>query len=75
MKRMSYQEQQEWKGIEAKIEALESAISEIEQQMQDNASDYGALAPLQQELDQLNEDLLHQYERYEYLASFETASK
>lgn len=75
VKRMSYQEQQEWKGIEAKIEALESAISEIEQQMQDNASDYGALAPLQQELDQLNEDLLYQYERYEYLASFETASK
>ena len=54
VKRMSYQEQQEWKEIEAKIEALESAISEIEQQMQENASDYGALAPLQQELDQSN---------------------
>ncbi|MBF8969730.1 ABC-F family ATP-binding cassette domain-containing protein [Streptococcus sp. NLN76] len=70
-KRMTYQEQQEWKEIEAKIEKLETRIEEVENQMQENASDYGALAPLQSELDQLNEDLLYQYERYEYLSSFE----
>ncbi|MBF0806060.1 MULTISPECIES: ABC-F family ATP-binding cassette domain-containing protein [unclassified Streptococcus] len=71
VKRMTYQEQQEWKEIEAKIENLEAAIEEVESQMQENASDYGALAPLQTELEQLNEDLLYQYERYEYLSSFE----
>lgn len=71
VKRMTYQEQQEWKEIEAKIENLEATIEEVESQMQENASDYGALAPLQTELEQLNEDLLYQYERYEYLSSFE----
>lgn len=71
VKRMTYQEQQEWKEIEAKIENLEATIAEVESQMQENASDYGALAPLQTELEQLNEDLLYQYERYEYLSSFE----
>lgn len=71
VRRMTYQEQQEWKEIEAKIENLEATIEEVESQMQENASDYGALAPLQTELEQLNEDLLYQYERYEYLSSFE----
>lgn len=71
VKRMTYQEQQEWKEIETKIENLEATIEEVESQMQENASDYGALAPLQTELEQLNEDLLYQYERYEYLSSFE----
>lgn len=67
-KRMSYQEKQEWATIEADIESLETRISEIEEEMNANGSDFGKLATLQRELDEQNAALLEKYERYEYLS-------
>lgn len=71
-KRMSYFEKQEWATIEDDIAALEEAISTIEADMVANASDYGQLAALQQDLDGKNEDLLEKYKRYEYLSELES---
>ncbi len=71
-KRMSYFEKQEWATIEDDIAALEEAISTIEADMAANASDYGQLAALQQDLDGKNEDLLEKYKRYEYLSELES---
>ena len=70
-KRMTYFEKQEWKSIEADIEALEERISEIEAAMQENGSDFTRLSQLQQELDEQNEKLLEKYERYEYLSGLD----
>lgn len=70
-KRMSYFEKQEWAVIEEQIASLEAKIEEIEMCMQENASDYGQLAGLQQDLDAANEELLEKYERYEYLSELE----
>jgi ATP-binding cassette subfamily F protein uup len=66
--RLTYFEQKEWATIEDEISALEEKISELEQAMIDNASDYGKLAPLQKDLDEANDLLLEKYERYEYLS-------
>lgn len=68
---MSYFEKQEWTTIEDNIANLESKIEEIEAAMQENASDYGQLAVLQNELDDMNDQLLEKYERYEYLSDLE----
>ena len=70
-KRMSYFEKQEWATIEDDITALEDKIETIEAAMQENASDYGQLAVLQNELDDMNDQLLGKYERYEYLSDLE----
>ncbi|MGT2636599.1 ABC-F family ATP-binding cassette domain-containing protein [Streptococcus ratti] len=70
-KRMSYFEKQEWATIEDDITALKDKIETIEAAMQENASDYGQLAVLQNELDDMNDQLLEKYERYEYLSDLE----
>lgn len=70
-KRMSYFEKKEWEVIEDEIANLEEDIESIEAQMQENASDYGKLAGLQRSLDEVNENLLEKYERYEYLSELE----
>lgn len=67
-KRLSYFEKQEWDNIENEIANLEEKISEIEDAMQDNTSDYTKLGDLQKELDATNDLLLTKYERYEYLS-------
>ena len=67
-KRMSWQEKQEWASIEDDIAELEDMIAAVEADMQNYGSDFTKLAELQKELDQLNQDLLDKYERYEYLS-------
>ncbi|MFC2400087.1 MAG: ABC-F family ATP-binding cassette domain-containing protein [Streptococcus sobrinus] len=70
-KRMSWQEKQEWASIEDDIAELEDMIAAVEADMQNYGSDFTKLAELQKELDQLNQDLLDKYERYEYLSELE----
>lgn len=70
-KRMSWQEKQEWASIEDDIAELEDMIAVVEADMQNYGSDFTKLAELQKELDQLNQDLLDKYERYEYLSELE----
>lgn len=70
-KRMSWQEKQEWASIEDDIASLEDKITAVEADMENYGSDFTKLADLQKELDQLNQDLLEKYERYEYLSELE----
>ena len=68
-KRLSYKEQQEWDGLEDKIMTTEAEIESVQAEMQINATDVGILVDLQAQLDQLNEDLLYYYERYDDLSN------
>lgn len=70
-KRMSYLEKQEWAMIEDTIAELEGDIEIVEAEMLTVESDYGKLADLQKNLDQLNQQLLEKYERFEYLSQLE----
>lgn len=70
-KRMSYLEKQEWAMIEDTIAELEGDIEIVEAEMLTVGSDYGKLADLQKTLDQLNQQLLEKYERFEYLSQLE----
>lgn len=70
-KRMSYLEKQEWAMIEDTIAELEGDIEIVEAEMLRVGSDYGKLADLQKNLDQLNQQLLEKYERFEYLSQLE----
>lgn len=70
-KRMSYLEKQEWAMIEDTIAELEGDIEIVEAEMLRVGSDYGKLADLQKTLDQLNQQLLEKYERFEYLSQLE----
>ncbi|MGT2666196.1 ABC-F family ATP-binding cassette domain-containing protein [Streptococcus rifensis] len=70
-RRMTYQERQEWEGIEAEIETLEESISALESKMLEHSSDYGKLAELQRELETSNDLLLEKYERYDYLSDLQ----
>lgn len=71
-KRMSWQEKQEWASIEDDIASLEDKIAAVEADMGNYGSDFTKLADLQKELDQLNQNLLEKYERYEYLSELES---
>lgn len=66
--RMTYHEKKEWSTIEEDIEVTEGKISEISEEMAEQGSDAYQLIKLQEELDSLEEKLLHYYERYEYLS-------
>ncbi|KPJ22942.1 ABC-F family ATP-binding cassette domain-containing protein [Streptococcus phocae subsp. phocae] len=70
-KRMSYLEKKEWASIEDDIAILEEQVENIQEQMLAVGSDYGQLAQLQRELDQLNLEVLKKYERFDYLSELE----
>ena len=65
--KFSYKEQREYETIEADIEALEGKISELEEEMNQCASDFVKLAKLNQEKEETEEALLSKMERWEYL--------
>lgn len=67
-KKMSYFEKKEWATIEDTITDIEKAISVIEASMLEVSDDYDKLLMLQKELDEKNDELLEQYDRYEYLS-------
>lgn len=69
--RMSYMEKQEWLGLEAAIEAVETQIAHLEEEMATCGSDFTRLADLQKELDAANTSLLEKYERFDYLSELE----
>lgn len=66
--RMTYQEKKEWATLEADMEATEARIAEYEGQMLEASHDAGRLMELQEALDEANNELLHYYERYDYLS-------
>lgn len=66
--RLTYQEKQEWATIEDDIMEREMRLDEIQEEMAANGSDAGLLMDLQRELETINQELEHYYERYDYLS-------
>ena len=62
-----FKEQKEFEEIYDIIEKLEHNITEVENKMLKNSTNYGALNELIQEKESLEEELLLKYERLEYL--------
>ena len=73
--KFSFKEAKEYEEINDIIISLESKISTLEKQMEENASSYSKLEELMQEKDELEEELLYKYERYEYLDDLATKIK
>lgn len=65
--KFSYHEGKEYETIEEDIAKLEADIAAIEHEMHKCGSDYGKLADLTKEKDELDEQLLYKMERWEYL--------
>lgn len=70
-KKRTYAEDKEWEKIESEIDRLERRSEAIETEMNENAANYGKLAELQKELDEVSKKLEDKMERWEYLESFE----
>ncbi|MGI6018406.1 MAG: ABC-F family ATP-binding cassette domain-containing protein [Marvinbryantia sp.] len=65
--KFTFKEQREYEIIEEEIEALEQRISEMEDEMAANASNYGKLSELTAEKEKTEEQLEYKIERWEYL--------
>lgn len=73
--KFTFKEQKEFDEIYDVIEKLENKISEVENNMAKNATNYGALNELIQEKESLEEELLFKYERLEYLEDLDRRIK
>lgn len=65
--KFSYKEQKEYETIDEDIERLEEKIASVEQQMEENASQYTKLAGLTEEKTELEKQLNEKMERWVYL--------
>ncbi len=65
--KFTYNEQQEYNGIEAKIAALEAAAAVTEKEIEKAGSDYGRLTELMQLKEQQEQELEEGMERWMYL--------
>ncbi|WP_300385947.1 ribosomal protection-like ABC-F family protein [Clostridium sp.] len=65
--KFTFKEQKEFENIYGDIEKIENKISETENKMLKNSSNYGMLNELVEEKETLEEELLFKYERLEYL--------
>lgn len=66
--KFSYKEKLEYETIEGDIEALEEKISELENDITANSSNFLTLQDLMEEKEQVEEELLNKMERWEYLS-------
>ena len=73
--KFTFKEQKEFEEIYDIIEKIEHKITDIENKMNKNATNYGALNELMQEKEQLEEELLMKYERLEYLEDIDRQIK
>lgn len=65
--KFSYKEKLEYESIESDIEALEKRITEIEDDIAINLSDFLRLQELMEEKEKVETELLYKMERWEYL--------
>ena len=65
--KFSYHEQREYDTIDEDIEKLEEKISEVEQLMEENSSQYTKLADLTAQKEELEQQLNEKMERWVYL--------
>ncbi|KRN02553.1 ABC transporter ATPase [Levilactobacillus senmaizukei DSM 21775 = NBRC 103853] len=68
--KLTYAEQKEWEGIEGEIDGLEDQKSQVQTAMNANGDDYGKLAELQSQLDDLDQQLDDKMTRWEYLSEY-----
>ena len=73
--KMSYNEKMEFEHIEADIEKLEASLENIESEMAKEASNYSKLNDLIKEKEQLESQLEHKMERWEYLSELDEKIK
>ncbi|OZI11742.1 multidrug ABC transporter ATP-binding protein [Bacillaceae bacterium SAS-127] len=69
-KKLSYNEQREWDGLEAKMTQVEDRIAVAQQELDQVGSDFEKAQRLSEELEVLNEELEHLIERWSYLSEF-----
>ncbi|AOR23637.1 ABC-F family ATP-binding cassette domain-containing protein [Clostridium taeniosporum] len=65
--KFTFKEQKEFETIDEDISTLEEKISDIDKELEKNATNYGKLNELIKEKEALEEKLEHKYERWEYL--------
>ena len=68
--KLNYHEQKEWDKIEDEISALEDQLEAIEEEMLEQASDYGKLNELNNQKENLEQELDEKLERWEYLSQY-----
>ncbi len=73
--KFTFKEQKEFDEIYDIIEKLENNITEVENKINKNATNYGALNELIKEKEELEEELLVRYERLEYLEDIDRQIK
>lgn len=65
--KFSYHEQKEFDEIDEIIEDLEEKVTEIEKEIEENATSYTIVSELMEEKDKVNKELEDKYERWTYL--------
>jgi ATP-binding cassette subfamily F protein uup len=68
--KFSYMEKKEWAGIEAAIAEKEAQIATLNEELQETGADFTKAGDLSEKIETAEADLLHLYERYEYLSQF-----
>ncbi|EMG27445.1 ABC transporter, ATP-binding protein [Listeria fleischmannii 1991] len=68
--KFSYMEKKEWAGIEAAIAEKEAQIVTLNEELQETGADFTKAGDLSAQIETAEADLLHLYERYEYLSQF-----
>ncbi|EUJ58822.1 ABC transporter ATP-binding protein [Listeria fleischmannii FSL S10-1203] len=63
-------EKKEWAGIEAAIAEKEAQIATLNEELQETGADFTKAGDLSAQIETAEADLLHLYERYEYLSQF-----
>lgn len=72
-KKLSYNEAREWEQIDDKMEAIESRLKEIDEDMNNIGSDFEKAQLLMDEQKKLNHDLEYLIERWSYLSEWADA--
>lgn len=72
-KKLSYNEAREWEQIDDKMEAIESRLKEIDEDMNNIGSDFEKAQQLMDEQKKLNHDLEYLIERWSYLSEWADA--
>ncbi|WP_035315374.1 ABC-F family ATP-binding cassette domain-containing protein [Brochothrix campestris] len=69
-KSLTYKEQQEWDGIEAKIEQLDETVTDLRQQLEAVGADYTAAQQISEAIEAAEKESEQTLERWEYLSQY-----
>ncbi|WP_088808599.1 MULTISPECIES: ribosomal protection-like ABC-F family protein [Listeria] len=68
--RLSYMEKKEWAGIEEAIATKEELVANLNEALLETGADFTKARELSEQIEAGEAELLHLYERYEYLSQF-----